>query len=243
MEPNLSHLYEATPLWLAVSFIGITALTVGTLYMSVRQTSNGIAAGVLLASLVWLTTLAILAYNHFFQQLDAKPPRFALVIGPPLLGIVGLLVTPRGRSWMNQLPLSTLTLLHTVRVPVELTLYSLYVYQQVPQLMTFEGRNWDILAGLTAPIVTYFAFRRNQLPAHWLLTWNVLALGLLTNIVIHAILSAPFPFQQLAFSQPNVGILKFPYVWLPGYIVPVVLFCHVVAIQRLVRPRHSPEPN
>ncbi len=191
--------------------------------------------GVLLASLVWLIGLALLAYNHFFQHLDASPPHFILAIGPPLLLIIGLLLTNRGRFWINQLPLSVLMGLHTVRIPVELTLYSLYCYQQVPQLMTFDGRNLDVLAGLTAPIVAYFAFSRNQLSARWLLVWNGLALGSLINIVTLAILSAPLPLQQLALSQPNVAVLKAPYVWLPGYIVPVVLFSHIVAMQRLIK--------
>lgn len=203
--------------------------------MAVRQISDRIAMVVLLASLIWLMGLALLAYNHFFQHLDARPPHFMLTIGPPLLLIIGLLLTNRGRFWINQLPLSVLTGLHTVRVPVELILYGLYSYQQVPQLMTFEGRNWDILAGLTAPIVTYLAFSRNKLSARWLLIWNGLVLGLLINIVTLAILSAPLPLQQLAFSQPNVAVLKTPYVWLPGYIVPVVLFSHVVATQQLLK--------
>ncbi|UFH54061.1 hypothetical protein [Spirosoma sp. KNUC1025] len=185
--------------------------------------------------MIWLGALAFLAYYHFFQNLSAKPPHFLLAIGLPLLLIAGLAVTTKGRALTSTLPLSTLTLLHTVRVPVELTLYGLYVYQQIPQLMTFEGRNFDILAGLTAPVVSYFAFRQKRLSARGLLLWNILSLGLVLNIVVQAILSAPLPFQQLAFDQPNVGILKFPYIWLPGYIVPAVLFGHVIAIQRLLR--------
>lgn len=234
MHPNLSHLDEATPVWLDVSIAAITILTVGTLFIAVRQVSISSAIRLLITSALWMTLLALLAYNDFFLQLDAIPPRFALTLGPPLLLIISLFVSRKGRVWISQLPLSVLTLLHTVRVLVELTLYGLYVHQQIPQLMTFEGRNYDILAGLTAPIVTYFAFQRRQLSTHWLLLWNVLALGLVLNIVVYAILSAPFPFQQMAFEQPNVAVLKAPYVWLPGVIVPAVWFSHAVAIQRLV---------
>jgi hypothetical protein len=66
------------------------------------------------------------------------------------------------------------------------------------------------------------------------LVWNFICLGLLFNIVVHAVLSAPLPFQQLAFDQPNVAILYFPYVWLPAFIVPVVLLSHLVAIRKLI---------
>ncbi|MBD2756129.1 hypothetical protein [Spirosoma validum] len=235
MHPNLSHLYEETPVWLNASMVAITILTVGTLYVAIRRAAAISATRFLLVSISWMTVLGLLAYNHFFQQLNAVPPRFILVIGPPLLLIGSFFVTEKGRYWIRQLPLSVMTLLHTVRLPVELTLYGLYLHQQIPQLMTFDGRNLDILAGLTAPIVAYFAFCRRQLSARWLLLWNVLALGLVINIVVQAILSAPLPFQQMAFDQPNVAVLKAPYVWLPGVIVPIVLFSHAVAIHRLVK--------
>lgn len=234
MHPDLTHLYEATPVWLDGFMTITTVLTVGTLYMAIRRISRISSKRFLLASVVWAAVLGLLAYNHFFQHLTAKPPRFILIIGPPLFLILGLLITKQGRSWIRQLPLSVLMLLHTIRIPVELTLYGLYLHQQIPRLMTFEGRNFDILAGLTAPILTYLVFYRRYLSAYWLLLWNVLSLGLVLNIVGHAILSSPLPFQQMAFEQPNVAVLKAPYVWLPGVIVPIVLFCHAVVIQRLV---------
>ncbi|MDB6080057.1 MAG: putative transrane protein of unknown function, partial [Akkermansiaceae bacterium] len=49
------------------------------------------------------------------------------------------------------------------------------------------------------------------------------------------LLSAPFPFQRLALDQPNVAILSFPFIWLPTFIVPVVLFTHLASIRQLAR--------
>ncbi|WP_080054128.1 hypothetical protein [Spirosoma aerolatum] len=235
MQPNLSHLYETTPLWLDAFFGATTLLTGYFLYSMVRQVSKRASNRLIPGVLIWLTSLALLAYNQTFLHLDARPPGLVLVIGPPLLFIISLFITPHGRLWIEKLPLSALTVLHVVRVPVELSLYGLYLYHQVPQLMTFEGGNFDILSGLTAPVVAYFTFQRHQLSNRWLLAWNMLALGLVLNIVIHAILSAPLPFQQFGFDQPNVGILKSPYVWLPGFIVPTVFFAHLVAIYRLIK--------
>lgn len=233
MQPNLSHLYDGTPIWLDAFFSATTLLTVYFLYNVVRPVSTRVANRLGITLLIWLVVLAVLAHNQIFLHLDARPPGLVLVVTPPLVFIGSLFITPRGRLWIEKLPLSTLTWLHVVRVPVELSLYGLYLYHQVPQLMTFEGGNLDILSGLTAPVVAYFAFQRHQLASRWLFVWNVLTLGLVLNIVIHAILSAPLPFQQFGFDQPNVGVLKAPYVWLPGFIVPVVLFSHLVALYRL----------
>ena len=235
MHPDLAHLYEATPVWLDAIMAASSLVTVGLLYIAIRRDSIISATRFLIISAIWMMVLLLLAYTHFFQQLDAVPPRFILVIGPPLLLLIGISLTTKGRSWMDRLPLLTLTRLHTVRVPVELTLYVLYVHHQVPKLMTFEGRNVDILAGLTAPVVAYFAFRRKRISVRQLLFWNVLALGLVLNIVVHAILSAPLPLQQLAFDQPNVAMFKAPYIWLPGVIVPAVLFSHIVVIRQVAK--------
>ncbi|HLL95226.1 MAG TPA: hypothetical protein VK404_09645, partial [Spirosoma sp.] len=48
-----------------------------------------------------------------------------------------------------------------------------------------------------------------------------------------AALAAPTPFQQIAFEQPNIGILYFPFVWLPSVVVPLVLMAHVSAFWQL----------
>jgi len=99
--------------------------------------------------------------------------------------------------------------------------------------MTFEGRNWDILSGITAPLVWFLGYRQRTLPRWVLFTWNLVCLGLLFNIVGNAILAAPFDFQQQAFDQPNIAVLYFPYVWLPAVVVPLVLLSHLVALRGL----------
>jgi hypothetical protein len=104
----------------------------------------------------------------------------------------------------------------------------------VPAIMTFEGRNFDILCGLTAPLIYYFGYIKKTLSKNILIAWNVLCLLLLANVVVIAILSAPFAFQKFGFEQPNIAIFYFPFIWLPGFIVPVALFTHLVALRRLI---------
>jgi hypothetical protein len=99
--------------------------------------------------------------------------------------------------------------------------------------MTFEGRNFDILSGITAPVIYYFVFIKKNMSRKALLLWNFICLGLLFNIVINAILSVPAPFQQFAFEQPAIAIQYFPFIWLPSVIVPLVLLSHLAAIRQL----------
>jgi hypothetical protein len=107
--------------------------------------------------------------------------------------------------------------------------------------MTFEGRNFDILSGLSAPIIYFFAFRNGQVNRNLLIVWNIGALCLLTNIVTIAVLAFPSRFQMIGFDHPNIGVTYFPFVWLPSVVVPIVFFCHVASLYKLLvsRPEAS----
>ncbi len=160
---------------------------------------------------------------------------FSLALLLPLVGIISLFFTHSGRQYLNALDPAALTFVHVVRAPVELVLYALFTYGAVPEGMTFEGANFDVLAGLTAPLVWWFGFKRRTLPRSFLIAWNLVCIALLANIVVRAILSAPFPFQQLAFEQPNIAVFHFPFVWLPCCVVPLVLLAHLATLRKLIR--------
>jgi hypothetical protein len=220
---------ENLPFYISAVFMLITALTV---YLFYKATSRSKAF--LLIVLFWLIVQTVLSLNSFYTITYTLPPRFVLLIAPPVLLLAVLFLTAPGKRFIDGLSLQYLTLLHVIRIPVELVLFWLMLHKAIPQLMTFEGSNFDILSGLTAPVVYYIFFIKKQRSQKLLLVWNVICLLLLFNIVIRAILAAPSPFQQLAFAQPNIAILYFPFVWLPGCIVPLVLFSHIVAIRKIL---------
>ncbi|ULQ57089.1 hypothetical protein KJS94_02615 [Flavihumibacter rivuli] len=225
---------ENLPAYIGI-VLGASALL--TVYYFYRASNRSIITLSIL--LAWLAIQAIIGLTGFYTVTNTLPPRFVLLVLPPLLLILGLFATKAGRAFLDQLDLKTLTILHIVRIPVELVLYWLFVYKTVPEVMTFEGRNWDILSGLTAPFVLYFGFNKGKgMNKTLLLAWNILCMGLLLNIVFHGVLSAPFPFQRFGFEQPNIALLHFPFIWLPGCIVPLVLLSHLTAIRQLLKGNH-----
>jgi len=216
------------PLWLYLTFALTTALAVGLFYLAAHRSHR--VLGVMLA---WLLVQSALSISGFYTVTTTLPPRLAFALGPPLLLLLSRLATGRGRAFFASLRLDTLTLLHVVRLPVELGLYGLFLHGTVPRIMTFAGGNWDILMGLSAPLL-YGLVRRRRVGRWVLLGWNVLGLGLLFHIVRVAVLSAPSPVQRLAFEQPNVALLHFPFGWLPALLVPLVLLAHVAAVWQLL---------
>lgn len=221
---------EPLPFHITLVFILTTFVTIFIFFRAVNYSKPAI--GIIIA---WMLMQGVISYSGFYLITDTIPPRFLMLVGPPLLFIVVLFATRRGRNFIDGLDLKMLTWLHVVRIPVELVLLWLFQNGQVPELMTFEGRNFDILSGITAPLVVYFGFIKNTLSRKVILAWNIICLLLLFNIVGTAILSAPTSFQKFAFDQPNVGVFYFPFVWLPGVIVPLVLFAHLSAIRKWVK--------
>ena len=211
-------------------FMATTFVTIFLFYQASGK--NKVVLTVLLA---WLLFQTVLGTTDFFNVTDTMPPRFALLVLPPLLLVIAIFLTSRGRAFIDNLDVKTLTVLHAIRIPVEIVLFWLFINKLMPQQMTIEGRNFDILSGLTAPVVYYFAFAKNKLGAKTLLAWNFICLAILLFTVTNAILSAPTPFQQFAFDQPSVAVLYFPFTWLPAIVVPLVYFSHLVCIRRLLR--------
>jgi hypothetical protein len=220
---------EHLPLYIPITFVLTTLLTVILLYKAGNHSKP-----LLIIILLWLIVQAAVGLSGFYTISTGIPPRFALLLVPSTLLIVLLLITKQGRLFIDGFDAKTLTLIHIVRVPVEITLYWLFLHKAVPQLMTFEGRNFDILCGLTAPIIYYWGHIKNSLSKGILLAWNIACLLFLANIVITAILSAPFDFQKVAFSQPNIALFYFPFIWLPCFVVPTALLAHIVNIRKII---------
>lgn len=219
------------PAYIIITFL-ITVFFTWLLF--IRAVKNKIIPAIILT--LWLAVTGLLAHNSFFIETTGTPPKFILAVVPAFLFILVIMFSKKGHAFTDKLDLRKLTLLHIVRIPVELVLYWLAVEKAVPDLMTFEGRNFDIISGITAPAIYFICFKGAKVINHQLLVaWNFICLGLLLNIVINAVLSAPFSFQQFGFDQPNKAVLYFPFVWLPSFIVMLVLLSHLVAIRRLIK--------
>ncbi|SIT77041.1 hypothetical protein [Pontibacter indicus] len=227
---------ETLPLYIYGTFV-LTVLA--AIYLFVKASASRWLVFVLLG---WLVLTGALAWMGFFQVTDTLPPRFLIAVLPPLICLTILFSTSKGRAWLDQFDLKTLTLLQTMRIPVELVLYWLFLYQLTPELMTFEGRNFDILSGITAPLVYYFAFVQNKWRPQFLLIWNIVTLGILLFTVSNGILSAPSPVQQFAFEQSNVAVLLFPFIWLPAVVVPIAYYAHLISIRLLWKKVFNSKP-
>jgi len=232
---------ENLPTYISLTFEVTTFATlllfIWTIKNSGSEQTRKKTAPVFIGLVIWLAIQAVLTLKNIYRnETNTLPPKIMLLgILPAILTITLLFLTSKGRQFIDSLPLKNLAYLNIVRIPVEIVLFWLFLNKAVPELMTFEGRNFDILAGISAPFIAYFGVTKAKLSRQTILTWNFICLGLLANIVVNALLSAPSPMQKFAFEQPNIAILNFPFSWLPTFIVPIVLFGHLASIRQLIK--------
>lgn len=218
------------PIYVYITFFIALLFSISMFYFASNKNGK-FSFGIIL----WGVLHSILAVSGFYENTQTIPPRFLLLVFPMMVIVLSTIFSKKMQYWLSTFNLELLTYLHTVRVLVELVLFWLFVDYYVPQLLTFEGRNFDILAGITAPIVAFIAFRSNTLNKPLLWIWNVTSILLLSNVLIHAVLSTPTVLQQFAFEQPNVAVMKFPFLLLPAVIVPIVLLSNMAGFVLLLK--------
>ena len=149
---------ENLPTYISLIF-GLTTITTLLLFMRTIRSSNSEttrkkAVPIFIGLTIWLIIQTVLTLNNVYNtNTNSFPPKIMLLgVLPMILTILFLFVTKNGRQFIDSLPLKNLTYLNVVRIPVEIVLFWLFLNKVVPELMTFEGRNFDIIAGITAPM-------------------------------------------------------------------------------------------
>ncbi|MFN8144571.1 MAG: hypothetical protein U0073_09140 [Bacteroidia bacterium] len=184
--------------------------------------------------LIWLAVTRQLSSLHFLDNWSALPPHFLVLIVPPVAGILLLAFSKNFSKFLLHVPAHWLINIQSFRIVMELILWGLFLNDIIGKQMTFEGRNFDVLVGISALILAVAVKRGKLKSKFWLYAWNVAGLILLLNIVIVAILSTPLPFRVFTDGPPNSMIAYFPFVWLPSFVVPVAFAMHVFSIRKTV---------
>ena len=89
----------------------------------------------------------------------------------------------------------------------------------------------DIYVGVSAPVIAWLS-TRGRSGRKLALIWNVLGLLSLTNVVSRAVLTAPGPFN-LVHELPNLLIGTFPFIFIPGFLVPLAAVLHLLALRAI----------
>jgi hypothetical protein len=215
--------------------IGLLAVVVAGLVVLglARVTSR---RGTLLAALTIAGAMAIvglLASRGVLARFDARPPPLLICLVFVMIGTIGAARSRLGAKLARGLPMAALIGFGAFRLPLELVMHRAASEGVMPVQMSFGGYNFDIVTGASAVVVAVLA-AQGRAPRWLLMTWNVLGITLLLNIVVIALASQP---ALHAFgAEParlNTLVGYFPFVWLPTVLVPAALLEHLVVFRKL----------
>ena len=217
-------------------FQAFTAL-VATLVVAVAARFCGRRTGLLIGTGlgVWLLYVGVLGASGFVAEASRRPPGAAFILLPVVLFVMIVVVRSGAAARLAlAIPLWLLMGFQLFRVGVELFLHRLWQEGLEPRLLTYEGGNVDIVIGLSAPLVAW-AFASGRIGRRGAQVWNGLGLCALANIVARAILTAPGPLNLIHAEVPNLVIGTFPYTYVAGFLAPLAVILHVLAIRALRR--------
>ncbi|WP_165069624.1 hypothetical protein [Paludisphaera rhizosphaerae] len=224
--------------------IGTAALLTGTTFVVVLLLTLGTARGARKAGLprwlapsfaavmmVWLGATALVGMSGVLSQWEARPPRWPLVPLTGLATFVGLGSTRASRRIIGEVPPWQPVALQSFRVAVELAFWGLYTEGFAPVQITFEGRNFDALVGLTAPLAAA-GITSGWIGPRATIAWNVFGLAMLLNAIGTVATSVPGPLHLDWSGAPFTAIAAWPVVWVPAFLAPIGIFLHVVSFRQ-----------
>jgi len=219
----------------AILFLLLVVVVVGTVRAAIRHACSDLSppvrVGLDIALLaVWIVVPGLLAKAGALDRYAPLPAPGLVVIALVTACTVGLALSPIGGRLAVAVPLVGLVGFQSFRVPVELLLHRLFTEGLVPIQMTYLGRNFDVVSGISAAVLAAWLAggRRSR---GLVLAWNVLGLVLLLNIIVIAVLSTPAPFRQFLAEPANRLPSMFPYVWLPTCLVQAALLGHLLVFR------------
>jgi hypothetical protein len=241
MNPSNPSAYLVTQLSFAVLTLSCLGLLLRGLWLTLTSMHypagrrNRVVTLTALLLAAWLTFTAGLALTGLAADFSSfPPPMMPLVLLPPLVAAVVLTFSGKFGAVLRHVPVTWLLYLQSFRVAVEVLLWALHGQGLLPVQMTFEGLNFDVLTGVTAPVTAYLLTARPAWRRPFLLGWNVMGLILLATIVAISILSLPTPLRVFTNEPANTIVTRFPFIWLPGFLVPLAYTLHFFALRKII---------
>lgn len=189
------------------------------------------AALAIVAVGIWMLITWRAADSGALRQWDAFPPPFMLLAASIFLISARIAFSATGLRLARHIPLWAHVGVQAFRYPLELAMHEMAVRGVMPDQMTYTGRNFDIVTGVTALLVSGLLLT-GRIGARGALVWNVMGLALLVNIVTIAIISTP-AIRYFGDDKLNVFVMSTPFVWLPAVMVTAALTGHLLIFRAL----------
>lgn len=181
--------------------------------------------------LLWIMFQSALALNRWYMDRHSTWPHWLFAVFFPSLLIIVQRVLPRTRNWTKSIRQSGLLWIHLLRIPLAWLLAWLSVDHQLPARWTYFGWNFDIAFGITAPILALFWQKGYR--GVWVRIWHLAGLASLIWLWIGSLLSTAGAWQVWDINTPNYAFVHFPFIWIPTFVLPILIWSHSLSLQKI----------
>jgi hypothetical protein len=189
---------------------------------------------IIISLLVWLLAALVAGASGLFSRLVPPFPQ-AVLLGLVIAQIFVFVFSPGFRNWCLSVDVRALVLFHLTRF---VGIYFLILYSQgrLPYDFAVRGGWGDIAAAACAVILVLFVRPAGKTGWTLYLLWNALGFADILFVVLTA--------ARLAFTEPgSMGeLLRLPLNLLLTFVVPIIIFTHIVIFVRLLAGRKRGYP-
>jgi hypothetical protein len=214
------------------------SIVVAFLSLAMAETPRG--RGTALIGLgAWFALVLALGATGALSPAGSGAPALGLAVVLPIAALVcAYRALPSVRNAISATPLPALIALHAIRL-LGFTFIVLYAEGRLPAPFAPSAGWGDVFIGATAlPLasaVQRFGVRVRPL----VFLWNALGVADLVVALTLGPLSAPGPLQVFVGPPDTSPMTTLPWLIIPGFLVPILLFTHIAIFTRLTAKTQS----
>jgi hypothetical protein len=210
------------------------SIVVGFLSLAMAETAGGRAA-VLVALGAWFALVLAIGATGALSPTAGGPAALGLAVVLPIVALVwAYFALPSVRRAMTATPLPALIALHAIRL-LGFTFIVLYAEGRLPAPFAPSAGWGDMLIGATALPLAWAVTRFGARVRPLVFLWNALGVADLVIALTLGPLSAPGPFQVFVGPPDSSPMTTLPWLLIPGFLVPCLMFLHVAIFARLAK--------
>jgi hypothetical protein len=162
-------------------------------------------------------------------------PGLGLAVALPVAALAAAFFAFRPiRNAALAVPLPAMVAVNTIRI-LGVIFLMLQAEGKLPAPFAPSAGWGDIFVGVTALPVAWAMLRFGPRARLLALLWNTIGIADLINAVALGALSAPGPLQVFAGPPSSAPMTTLPWLLIPGFLVPALMFIHVVVFYRLAK--------
>jgi len=209
------------------------SIAVVFLSLAMAQTV-GRRVAVLVALGAWFALVLAIGATGALSPAGGGVPALGLAVVLPIAALVSAyFALPSVRNAMTETPLPALIAIHAIRL-LGIMFLVLYAKGRLPAPFAPSAGWGDVFIGATALPLAWAVTRFGARVRPLVFLWSAVGVADLIVAVTLGALSAPGPLQVFVGPPDSSAMTSLPWLIIPGFLVPILFFIHIVIFTRLL---------